>query len=288
MSPDPPRPSLPVREPASGSQANGSQPNDRIPFPTTTRSSVYFGQTVADEEGMDEPTTNERPLRGGAGNDDPFGVDDRDDDALFEAAMGGGAPPGGFDGSDGGDGGDDDDDDLELRSNATRNALEWAVVLVGAVLVALVLRAALFQAFWIPSESMETTLLINDRVLVNKLSYKLHDVHRGDVVVFVRREDEPGQYRDLIKRVIGLPGDTVQSRENVVSVNGATMVEPYLDPGITTSDFGPVVVPEDQIFVMGDNRNDSYDSRNFGTIEEDRIVGRAFVLFWPVNRIGWL
>lgn len=285
MSSDPSRHSLPVREPASGLEPNGSRPNDRIPFPTTTRSSVYFGQTLADEEGMDEPTTNERPLRGG--DVDPFGVDDGDD-ALFETAMGGAAPPGGFDGSDDGDEGDDDDDDLELRSNATRNALEWAVVLVGAVLVALVLRAALFQAFWIPSESMETTLLINDRVLVNKLSYKLHDVHRGDVVVFVRREDEPGQYRDLIKRVVGLPGDTVQARDNVVSVNGSTMVEPYLDPGITTSDFGPVVVPEDQIFVMGDNRNDSYDSRNFGTIEEDRIVGRAFVLFWPVNRVGWL
>lgn len=287
MPSDPSRHSLPVREPASGSQAGGAQPNDRIPFPTTTRSSVYFGQQLADEEEMNEPTTSERPPPGGTGDVDPFGADDSDD-ALFEAAMGGPAPPGGLDGSDGGDGGDDDDDDLELRSTATRNALEWAVVLVGAVLVALVLRAALFQAFWIPSESMETTLLINDRVLVNKLSYKLHDVHRGDVVVFVRREDEPGQYRDLIKRVIGLPGDTVQARDNVVSVNGATMVEPYLDPGVTTSDFGPVVVPEDQIFVMGDNRNDSYDSRNFGTIEEDRIVGRAFVLFWPVNRVGWL
>lgn len=286
MSSDLPRQSLPVREPASGSQANGSQPNDRIPFPATTRSSVYFGQKLADEEGMDDPATNERPLGGGPGGENPFGVDDGDD-ALFEAAIGGGAPPGGFDGSDGEDD-DDDDDELGLGSNATRNALEWAVVLVGAVLVALVLRAALFQAFWIPSESMETTLLINDRVLVNKLSYRLHDVHRGDVVVFVRREDEPGQYRDLIKRVIGLPGDTVQARENVVSVNGSTMVEPYLDPGITTSDFGPVVVPEDQVFVMGDNRNDSYDSRNFGTIEEDRIVGRAFVLFWPVNRLGWL
>ncbi|MEZ5407388.1 MAG: signal peptidase I [Acidimicrobiales bacterium] len=286
MSFDPSRPQLPVREPAPG-----SQPNGRIPFPATTRSSVYFGQTVADEEGMDEPATSDRRLLPGVAAD-PFGVEGPGgtaaDDDLFEKALGGGRPPGSFDGGDDGGGGDDDDDDLELRSDATRNALEWAVVLVGAVLVALVLRAALFQAFWIPSESMETTLLINDRVLVNKLSYKLHDVHRGDVVVFVRRDDEPGEYRDLIKRVIGLPGDTVESRDNVVYVNGSKMVEPYLDPGITTSNFGPVVVPEDQIFVMGDNRNESFDSRNFGTIEEDRIVGRAFVLFWPVNRIGWL
>lgn len=283
---DPPRPTLPVGEPAPGSQASG-----RIPFPTATRSSVYFGQKVADEVGMDEPPTSEHGLSGGAAAD-PFGADDPGrlsaDDELFEKALGGGQPPGGHDGFDDGDGGDDDDDDLELRSDATRNALEWAVVLVGAVLVALVLRAALFQAFWIPSESMETTLLINDRVLVNKLSYKLHDVHRGDVVVFVRRDDEPGEYRDLIKRVIGLPGDTVESRDNVVYVNGAKLVEPYLDPGITTSNFGPIPVPEDQVFVMGDNRNESFDSRNFGTIEEDRIVGRAFVLFWPVNRVSWL
>ena len=283
MSFDPPRPQLPVREPAPGSQTNG-----RLPFPTAARSSVYSGQKLADEEGMDKPTTSDRRLAGGA-DADPFGAEGAGagpaDADLFDKALGGGAPPEGFDGP---DGGDDDDDDLELRSNATRNALEWAVVLVGAVLVALVLRAALFQAFWIPSESMETTLLINDRVLVNKLSYKLHDVHRGDVVVFVRRDDEPGEYRDLIKRVIGLPGDTVESHDNVVYVNGAKMVEPYLDPGITTSNFGPVVVPEDQVFVMGDNRNESYDSRNFGTIEEDRIVGRAFVLFWPVNRVGWL
>ncbi len=281
MSFDPSRPSLPLREPAPGAQVNG-----RLPFPATTRSSVYFGQKVADNEGMDEPTTGERPLPGGVGAE-PFGAG-AGDDALFEAALGGGAPPNGLDGFDHDDEGDDDDGDLELGSNATRNALEWAVVLVGAVLVALVLRAALFQAFWIPSESMETTLLINDRVLVNKLSYKLHDVHRGDVVVFVRREDEPGEYRDLIKRVIGLPGDTVESRDSVVYVNGAKMVEPYLDPGVTTSNFGPVPVPEGQVFVMGDNRNESFDSRNFGTIDEDRIVGRAFVLFWPVNRVGWL
>lgn len=182
---------------------------------------------------------------------------------------------------------EDDEDLIDVGSNATRNALEWAVVIVGAVLVALLLRASLFQAFWIPSESMETTLLVHDRVLVNKLSYKLHDVNRGDVVVFVRPDDEPG-IRDLIKRVIGLPGDTIEARDNVVYVNGSRLEEPYLDPGIITDDFGPVVVPEGQMFVMGDNREASFDSRRFGTVDESRIVGRAFVLFWPLNRVGWL
>jgi signal peptidase I len=185
---------------------------------------------------------------------------------------------------------DDDVDEEELArgSNATRNALEWAVVLVGAVLVALVLRAALFQAFWIPSESMESTLLVNDRVLVNKVSYKLHDVHRGDVVVFVRPDGEPGDIKDLIKRVIGLPGDTVQGKDDSVYINGERLVEPYLAPGTPIDDFGPIVVPEGDMFVMGDNRGESFDSRKFGPIPENRIVGLAFVLFLPLNRVGWL
>ncbi len=186
---------------------------------------------------------------------------------------------------------DDDEDDLdevEATSEATRNALEWAVVLVGAVLVALILRASLFQAFWIPSESMETTLLTNDRVLVNKVSYRLHEINRGDIVVFERPVQEPGEIRDLIKRVIALPGETVEATEGSVYINGQRLVEPYLDPGVTTTDFPPTVVPEGEIFVMGDNRGNSQDSRAFGTVPEERVVGRAFVLFWPIGRVGSL
>ncbi|MDH3682683.1 MAG: signal peptidase I [Acidimicrobiia bacterium] len=212
--------------------------------------------------------TSAEPPVGGADAGD--GLDERDYDDYFD---------------------DDEDDDLvevEATSSATRNALEWAVVLVGAVLVALLLRASLFQAFWIPSESMETTLLTNDRVLVNKLSYRLHDIHRGDVVVFTRPDQEPGEIRDLIKRVIGLPGETVEARDNSIYINGQRLHEPYLDEGIVTADFGPTVVPEGEVFVMGDNRADSYDSRWFGTVTEDQVIGRAFVLFWPVNRVSSL
>ncbi|MGF1599530.1 MAG: signal peptidase I [Acidimicrobiales bacterium] len=182
----------------------------------------------------------------------------------------------------------DEDEGFDVDTSATRNALEWAVVLVGAVLVALLLRASLFQAFWIPSESMETTLLIDDRVLVNKLSYRLHEVRRGDVVVFIRPDDEPGEIRDLIKRVIAVGGETVEAHDNSIYINDKRLIEPYLDEGIETSDFGPIVVPEGEVFVMGDNRSQSYDSRLFGTVDEDRIVGRAFVLFWPPNRVGSL
>ena len=184
-----------------------------------------------------------------------------------------------------------DDDELVTGAAARRNAIEWAVVLVAAVLLALVLRALVLQAFYIPSPSMESTLLIQDRVLVNKLSYRFGDVGQGDIVVFHRTDEEiasagPSQPKDVIKRVIALGGDTIEIRENKLIINGQEQVEPYLEPGLVMPDYGPLTVPEGFLFVMGDNRNLSSDSRGeLGPIAEDRVVGRAFVLFWPVNRI---
>jgi signal peptidase I len=177
------------------------------------------------------------------------------------------------------------DDD---ETSTLRGTVEWLVVLGSAVVVALLLRAFLFQAFYIPSESMEETLRINDRVLVNKLSYDLHDVERGDVIVFRRPDEDAGQFRDLIKRVIGLPGESIGARDNTVYINGQELIEPYLTPGEVIGDFGPVDIPVGEFFVMGDNRDNSGDSRVFGTIEEDRIIGRAFFLFWPFDRVGSL
>ncbi|NNE95670.1 MAG: signal peptidase I [Acidimicrobiales bacterium] len=165
--------------------------------------------------------------------------------------------------------------------------LEWVVVLGAAVAVAIILRTFVFQAFFIPSESMETTLFENDRILVNKVSYRLHDVNRGDVVVFRRPDDQPGEIRDLIKRVIALPGETVEGRDGTIYIDGQLLVEPYLDDE-PFGDFGPTTVPADEVFMMGDNRDQSLDSRRFGTISEDRIVGRAFFLFWPFDRMGTL
>lgn len=171
-------------------------------------------------------------------------------------------------------------------SSRLRNGIEWVAVLVGAVLVALVVRTFLLQAFSIPSSSMESTLEIRDRLLVNKLSYQFGDVERGDIVVFFRPETLTSPYDDLIKRVIGLPGDRVEGRENQVFINGQPLDERYLDDGAVTRDFGPVEVPADHVFVMGDNRANSADSRVFGPIEIDRIEGEAFFRYWPLPRLG--
>jgi signal peptidase I len=182
--------------------------------------------------------------------------------------------------------GSDGPDDIE--SPRVRSAIEWIVVVVGAVTIALLVRAFLFQPFWIPSESMEHTLLKQDRVMVNKLSYRLHDINRGDIIVFRRPDSDPNGYENLIKRVMGVGGDTIEGRDGAVWVNGERLDEPYLDPANVITDFGPVTVPAGQLFMMGDNRDDSYDSRFFGTVPVGNVVGRAFVLFWPLDRIGTL
>lgn len=182
-----------------------------------------------------------------------------------------------------------------------RGAMEWVVVIAGAVLIALIVKTFLIQAFWIPSESMEATLVKNDRVLVNKLSYRLHGVNRGDVVVFERDPSQTGtdETKDLIKRVIGIPGDRIvidALDSGKVTVNGEQIAEPYLQSGMTTTNSGPnacteatpCVVPDHHLWVMGDNRINSRDSRFLGYISEDQVVGRAFALVWPFNRFGGL
>jgi signal peptidase I len=159
------------------------------------------------------------------------------------------------------------------------------------LLVALVIKTFLFQAFYIPSESMEPTLRPGDRVLVNKLSYDFHSIRRGDVVVFKRPPAEAADpaIKDLIKRVIGLPGDTVEQRGGKVFVNGRQLNEPYLttDTG-TTTNLPLQVVRPGQYFVLGDNRTNSKDSRFIGAIPGSLIVGRAFVRVWPLSSIGLL
>ena len=181
-----------------------------------------------------------------------------------------------------------DPEESAPRSNA-KSILEWVGVIVGALLVALLIKTFLLQAFYIPSRSMEPTLRIGDRVLVNKLSYKVHDINRGDIVVFERPKDEPPDaIKDLIKRVIGLPGETVSTQNGQVYIDGRPLDEPYLPAGTVTDNLPPTKVPDDEVYVMGDNRGDTRDSRYFGPIDEGLIVGRAFVRIWPVTHLGFL
>lgn len=174
------------------------------------------------------------------------------------------------------------------KRSSMRNTVEWVAIIGAALVAAVVIKTFLIQAFYIPSASMEPTLNIQDRVLVNKLSYRLHDVHRGDVVVFERPPNDRGQIRDLIKRVIGLPGETVEGRDGTVYVDGRPLQEPYLPTGTVTTDFGPKQVPDDYVWVMGDNRGNSSDSRVFGPIAQSTIIGRAFIRVWPITAIHLL
>jgi signal peptidase I len=192
-----------------------------------------------------------------------------------------------------------------------RNALELPLLLLVALIVTLVFKALLAQAFYIPSGSMEPQLRKDDRVVVSRTAYRLHDPHRGDIVVFPSPAAPPEDHglleglvddvldavavgdrgdRELIKRVIGLPGEVVEGRDGGVVVDGRPLVEPYLPEGTVTSDFGPIAVPEGEVFVLGDNRTNSHDSRfpDIGTIEVDDLVGRAIARVWPPARAAFL
>jgi len=174
------------------------------------------------------------------------------------------------------------------KPSASRNVVEWVVILGGALLVAFVVKTFLFQAFFIPSPSMVPTLEVHDRVLVNKLSYKMGTVHRGDVVVFERPEAEAGGIRDLIKRVVAVEGDTIETRGDTLYVNDEPVREPYVKSASIGGAVTRRTIPSNEVFVMGDNRTNSSDSRVFGPIPEDTIVGRAFVKIWPLGSLGLL
>jgi len=190
---------------------------------------------------------------------------------------------------------------VESNSKPGMDAVrEWITVIGVALLIAFVVRGFVLQQFYISGPSMESTMFQNNRVLVNKLSYRLHDIHRGDVVVFdrVTTDGVEVQHDDLIKRVIGVAGDSVSISNCVVSVNGIEVNEPYLnDYDLAQSnledrcrvpEMASIIVEPGHLFVMGDNRPQSFDSRMFGTIEEDLVVGRAFVIIWPLGSFHWL
>src|SRR6185437_11149566 len=163
-------------------------------------------------------------------------------------------------------------------------------VVAVAVIVAVLVRAFLFQTFYIPSTSMYPTLAAGDRIVVSKLSYHLHSVDRGDIVVFSRPPTEHcggPPVPDLVKRVIGLPGDTISAQDGRVDIDGKPLAEPWLPKAASTytGTFGPMKVPAGEYFVMGDNRVDSCDSRYWGPIERTTIVGKVVLRIWPLSHI---
>jgi signal peptidase I len=156
-----------------------------------------------------------------------------------------------------------------------------------SVILAFGIRAFVAEARYIPSGSMEPTLLINDRLIVDKISYRFDNPQRGDIVVFDPTEAlEKMNFHDaFIKRVIGLPGETVEVKGGRVYVDDQPLREKYIadEPNYQ---YGPVKVPEGQYLVLGDNRNNSYDSHYWGFVPRPKIIGRAIVRFWPPNRVG--
>jgi signal peptidase I len=161
------------------------------------------------------------------------------------------------------------------------------VVLLVAIGVAVGIRTFVVQTFYIPSASMEPTLMVGDRILVDKVSYHLHAVHRGDIVVFATPpgEDAGPAVKDLVKRVIGLPGETISSAGGHVVINGKPLTEPWLVKGTVTVGITPQKIPPGELFVMGDNRSDSQDSRFFGPIHQSLVVGRVVMKIWPVTAL---
>ena len=190
--------------------------------------------------------------------------------------------------------GDDESDgstNLAALGRGAKAFFDWALIVVIALVVALGVRTFLLAHFVVEGSSMYSTLETGDRVFVNKVSYRLHDPNRGDVVVL--HEIRGTSERDLIKRVIAVGGEEVEMRSCEVRIGGQLLIESYLDPTVVTpgncgGDFGPILVPEGTVFVMGDNRAGSQDSRTLGPVLLDDIVGRAFVVFWPRSNWQWL
>jgi len=170
-------------------------------------------------------------------------------------------------------------------SPGTRNTIEWIVVIGGAVLITILLRTFAFQTFYIPSESMVPTLQVGDRIVVNKIA---DDYDRGNIVVFNKPDSWQAAHAVLIKRIVGLPGETIEIRDNTVFIDGEELVEPYLAEGATMADYGPFVIPDEQVFVMGDNRTFSSDSRENGPVPLSDVVGRAALRVWPLGTFGRL
>ncbi len=179
------------------------------------------------------------------------------------------------------------------KSSAPIKEENTVVEIIKTIAMAAVLsfgiRTFVAEARYIPSSSMEPTLLINDRLIIEKMTYRFNEPKRGDVIVFNATEALEAQNftEAFIKRIIGLPGDTVVVSNGEVIVNNQVLEEIYIKDA-PDYEYGPVTVPNGEYLVLGDNRNNSYDSHYWGFVPDGKIIGRAFVRFWPPKRLGSL
>jgi len=174
------------------------------------------------------------------------------------------------------------DEGLSKRRRALRWLREALETILPAVLIAFLINFFLAQATQVHGQSMEPTLHSDQRLVVEKVSYRFHGPRRGDIVVL----KPPKQGEELlIKRVIGLSGETIEIRQGRVYINGQELDEPYLER-LTGGNWGPIIVPPLHVFVLGDNRGFSNDSRAFGMVPIANIVGRAWVSYWPLDEVG--
>lgn len=178
-------------------------------------------------------------------------------------------------------------EESEKPKSSARFLLELLEIVLIAFALSWVLRTYVIEARKIPTGSMLPTIQLEDRVIVDKFFFKRFDhIAEGDVIVF---HPPPSAHAtdDYIKRVIGLPGDKVEIKNGTTYVNDKALNEPYLLEK-PKNDFGPIVVPNDNVFVMGDNRNNSADSREWGFLPEENITGRTLFRYWPLNTFGAL
>ena len=172
------------------------------------------------------------------------------------------------------------------RHNTFKHWLfDWTETIVVAFIMALIIRAFFLQVFWIPSSSMEPTLDIKDRIIVNKVAYHFRGPKRQEVIVFRQVAPETEPKRDLIKRLMGLPGEELELKEGVVYINGEPVVETH-SMNRDFMDFGPVLIPQGYYFVLGDNRPASADSRYWGFLPKENLIGPAFLRIWPIGKLG--
>ncbi|MFZ5596298.1 MAG: signal peptidase I [Bacillota bacterium] len=156
-------------------------------------------------------------------------------------------------------------------------------VILGIAMLALILSMVfVFRFFYVPTGSMEPTLKANDRIVVNMMGYKYREPRRGDIVVF---KYPLNKNRDYVKRLIGMPGEEVEIKNSKVFINGKELKEDYLPPGVQCRNYGPVTVPENNYLMLGDNRANSEDSRMWGTLPRELVMGKAVMIFWPRDRI---